>query len=95
MKHIANNIFLRQIHNIEISYSCHRTINSSRGIIRYREDDLDELTDDEICSELAPQGVTCGKRFESKRNGQDIKLNTFRLTFSSLTKDPFAWAFTM
>jgi hypothetical protein len=48
-----------------------------------RDDDLDELTDDEICYELAPQGITHVKRFLSKRNGQEIKLNTFLLTFSS------------
>jgi len=57
-----------QIHNIEISSSPYRTLNSSRGIIRYREDDLDELTDDEICYELVPQGITHVKRFASKRN---------------------------
>ena len=50
------------IHNIDISSSAHRTLNSTRGIIHYRDDDLDELSDDD-------------------RNGQEIKLNTFLLTF--------------
>jgi len=63
-----NLLSLRQIHNIEISSSPYRTLNSTRGIIRYREDDLDELTDDEICYELVPQGITHVKRFVSKRN---------------------------
>ena len=66
-----------------MSSSPHRTLNSSRGIIRYRDDDQDELTDDENCYELAPQGITHAKRFLSKRNGKEIKLNTFLLTFSS------------
>jgi hypothetical protein len=33
-----------------------------------------DQTDDEICAELAPQGVTHVKRFISKRNGQQINL---------------------
>ena len=57
-----NLLSLRQIHNIEISSSPHITLNSSRGIIHYRDDDLDELTNDD-------------------RNGQEIKLNAFLLTF--------------
>ena len=47
-QHPLNLLSLPQIHNIEISSSCHRTLNSSRGIIRYRDDDLYELTNDEI-----------------------------------------------
>jgi len=54
----VNLLALKHIHNIEISSSPHRTLNSSRGIIRYRDDDLSELTDDEICHELTPHGVT-------------------------------------
>ena len=66
----VNLLALKHIHNIEIS-SSHRTLNSSRGIIPYRDDDLSELTD----------GVTHVKCFTSKRNGQVIKLNTFLITF--------------
>ena len=69
-----NLLSLKQIHNIAISSTPHRTLNISRGIIRYRDEDLDDLTDDEICAELAPQGVTHVKRFISKRNGQQINL---------------------
>ena len=72
---------LKQIHNIEISSSPHRILNCSRGIIRYRDDDLAELTDDEICHELSPKGVTHVKRFTSTRDGQVIKLNTLFITF--------------
>ena len=50
----VNLLSLNQIHKIEISSSPHRILNSSRGIIRYRDDDLSELTDDEICHGLAP-----------------------------------------
>jgi hypothetical protein len=66
--------FFTQIHNINISSTPHRTLNTSRGIIRYRDEDLDNLSDEEICKELAPQGVIHVKRFITKRNGQLVKL---------------------
>ena len=52
-----NLLSLKQVHSIAISSTPHRTLSSSRGIIRYREEDLDDLTEEEICEELAPQGV--------------------------------------
>ena len=52
-----NLLSLKQIHNINISSTPHRTLNTSQGIIRYRDEDLDNLSDEEICKELAPQGV--------------------------------------
>jgi hypothetical protein len=52
-----NLLSLKQIHSIAISSTPHRTLNTSRGIIRYRGEDLDDLSDEEICEELATQGV--------------------------------------
>ena len=78
-----NLLALQRIGNVEINSSPHRSLNSSQGIIRYRDDDLSELTDEEICRELAPQGITKVKRFISKKDGQEVKLNTFLLTFNS------------
>jgi hypothetical protein len=52
MYKLVNLLSLKQIHNIEISSSPHRTLNSCRGINHYRGDDLSELTDDEICLHL-------------------------------------------
>ena len=73
---------LKQNQNIPISSTLHRTLNTSRGIIRYRDEDLDNLSDEEICKELAPRGVIHVKRFITKRNGQLVKLNTFLITFN-------------
>jgi len=81
-KQSLNLLSLKHIHNIAISSTPHRTLNTSRGIIRYRDEDLDDLSDKEICEELAPQGVIHVKRFISKRNGQQIKLNTYLITFN-------------
>ena len=77
-----NLLSLNKIHNITISSTPHRTLNTSRGIIRYRDEDLDNLSDEEICKELAPPGVIHVKRFITKRNGQLVKLNTFLITFN-------------
>jgi hypothetical protein len=52
-----NLLALKHVNDINISASPHRTLNSSRGIIRNRDDDLSELTDAEICKELEPQGI--------------------------------------
>ena len=73
---------LKQNQNIPISSTLHRTLNTSRGIMRYRDEDLDNLSDEEICKELAPRGVIHVKRFITKRNGQLVKLNTFLITFN-------------
>jgi hypothetical protein len=40
MYKLVNLLSLKQIHNIEISSSPHRTLNSGRGINHYRDDDL-------------------------------------------------------
>jgi hypothetical protein len=76
-KQSLNLLSLKRIHNITISSTPHRTLNTSRGIIRYRDEDLDNLSDDEICEKLAPQGVIHVKRFIAKR-----KLNSFLITFN-------------
>jgi len=63
---------LKKINSIlyYISSTPHSILNTSRGIIRYRDEDLDDLSDDDICGELALQGVIHVKRIISKRNGQ-------------------------
>ena len=78
-----NLLALKHVNDINISASPHRTLNSSRGIIRYRDDDLSELTDAEISKELEPQGIINVKRFISRKTGQEVKLNTFLITFNT------------
>ena len=78
---LLNLLSLKQIHNITISSTPHRTLNTSRGIILYRDEDLDNLSDGEICEELAHQGVIHVQRFITKRNGQLVKHNTFLTAF--------------
>jgi hypothetical protein len=76
----------------------HQTARSQLGYILYlpgtsfncffydkwrRDDDLSELTDAEICKELEPQGIINVKRFISRKTGQEVKLNTFLITFNT------------
>jgi hypothetical protein len=44
-----NLLSLKQVHSRAISSTPHRTLNISRRIIRYREEDLDDLSDEKIC----------------------------------------------
>ena len=78
---LLNLLSLKQIHNITISFTPHRTLNTSRGIILYRDEDLDNLSDGEIGEELAPRRVIHVQRFITKRNGQLVKHNTFLTIF--------------
>ena len=42
---------------------------------------MSELTDAEICKELEPYDITHVRRFISRKTGQEVKLNTFLITF--------------
>jgi len=57
----------------------HRSLNSSRGIIRCRE--FRDCDDVEVLNALSAQGVTSAKRMLSKRNNVLVPTNTFILNF--------------
>jgi len=57
----------------------HRSLNTSRGVIRCRE--FYDCDDAEVLEALSPQGVTEVKRIISKRNGMLEKTHTFVVTF--------------
>ena len=59
----------------------HRTLNTSKGIMRCP--DLRDCGIDEIKEELKNQGVCEAKRITFKRDGAEIRTNTFVLTFNS------------
>ena len=66
--------------NVGIKASPHRSLNSSKGVIRARE--LRYTDEDEIKQELRPQGVVNVRRMEIKKEGQVIKTDTYILTFN-------------
>ena len=61
----------------------HRSLNTSKGVIRDYHQDLREMSDEEICNELSSQGVSKVSRFILKKEGKEIKTNTLFLTFES------------
>ena len=52
-------------------------------MIRDYHQDLQDMSDDEIKKELAPQGVTKVSRFILKKDNKEIKTNTLFLNFDS------------
>jgi hypothetical protein len=68
------------IQGCPVEVTRHRTLNSSRGIVRCR--DLERCSPDEIAQECASQGVTEVKRFTFKKNGQILQSNTYLFTFN-------------
>ena len=71
------------IGDIKVKVSPHVSLNTSRGILRDREKNLHLLANDVILEGLKSQKVTAVKRFIIKRDGKEIKTNTFLLTFST------------
>ena len=67
-----NLLSLKQVHSIAIFSTPHRTLNTSREIIRYRDEDLADLSDEKICEEPLQDDIHV-KRFTSKINGQTAK----------------------
>ena len=64
-----------------VRVSIHKTLNSSRGVIRCR--DLADMSEVEIRDELKDQGVVGVNRVTLKKEGKVIPTNTLFLTFGS------------
>ena len=69
--------------NMKVSVSEHRTLNTSKGIIKDRT--LKGETEKDICEYLKSQGVIAVKRFTIKKDHEVIETNTLLLTFNSVT----------
>ena len=68
---------------MKVSVSEHRTLNTSKGIIKDRT--LKGETEKDICEYLKNQGVIAVKRFTIKKGHEVIETNTLLLTFNSIT----------
>ena len=66
---------------IKCTISPHKTLNSSKGIIRDRR--LFCCSEEEIKENLASQGVTHVKRITIRRDKEQVKTNTLILTFNN------------
>jgi len=70
-------------HNINVEASAHRTLNSSRGVVRSYE--LSQMTPEELLDELKPHGVTAVKHIMANREGNKVKTRAIILTFDTPT----------
>ena len=68
--------------NLLVQVSEHKTLNSSKGIIRDRA--LKGESDDNIRENLKEQGVIAAKRFKVKKGHDFVDTNTILLTFNSV-----------
>ena len=73
--------------NIDIKVTPHRSLNSSRGVIRCR--DFRECEDAEVLDALRSQGVTALKHIRLRKGDQTEPTNTFILTFATPTPPKF------
>ena len=69
----------------EVKASAHRSLNQSKGVIRDYGRDLFSMSESEIVKEMADQGVENVSRFILKKDGKEIKTNTYFITFSMST----------
>ena len=69
--------------NTEVKATAHRSLNTSKGVIRDYGRDLYSMTESDILKELATQGVENVSQFILKKEGKEIKTNTWFLTFST------------
>jgi len=85
-----NLLKLKKIGETEVEVTPHRTMNTSRGVIR--DEALAELDDKELISCLKGQGVVAAKRFLGKRGGREVRLPTIVLTFGTPELPERVWA---
>jgi hypothetical protein len=76
--------------NQEIKVSPHRSLNTSRGIIRSRE--LRDCSDDEVLEALSGQGVIAVRRIMFKKDDSMEPTNTIILTFGMPTPPKYVKA---
>ena len=69
--------------NTEVKATAHRSLNTSKGVIRDYGRDLYSMTESDILKEFATQGVENVSQFILKKEGKEIKTNTWFLTFST------------
>ena len=74
-----------ELSGIAVTATAHRTLNTSKGVVKDYHKDLFFMSDEDILNELSEQGVTDVSRFFLKKDGQNIKTNTLFITFNTPT----------
>ena len=68
---------MEKILDIPVKVSPHRTLNQSKGIIR--SSDLDEVSEEDLLSEIKDQGVMAVKRIPFTKNGVKLLSHTWEI----------------
>ena len=71
--------------NIDVRATPHRSLNTSKGVIRDHGRDLHDMSEADIVMELREQGVEEVSRFILKKDGKEIRTNTLFVTFRTPT----------
>jgi hypothetical protein len=74
---------IKTIQNIPVSVIPHKTLNTSKGIIKCR--DISMCSEEEILENLLDQGVSNVKRIRVKRNGTLVATHSYILEFKTIT----------
>ena len=72
---------IKNLHQTPIKVEKHRTLNITKGIIHC--DQLQGMSDTDICSELTDQNVSEVYRIQKRQRDQHIPTDTFIITFQS------------
>ena len=74
---------MEKFFNLKVTVSEHRTLNTSKGIIKDRA--LKGEGEKDICDYLKNQGVIAVKRFTIKKEFDTTETNSLLLTFNSVS----------
>ncbi|KAM7309799.1 uncharacterized protein ISCGN_006784 [Ixodes scapularis] len=77
---------LKMIHDLKVTASAHRTLNTIRGVIS--EDDLLTSSEEEIVEGLSTQGVVAAKRIKIRKDGEERLTKHVILTFEKTSLPP-------
>ena len=69
----------------KVKGAAYAPLNRSRGVIRDKQRDFDDLKEEELQKELESQGVTHVKRISIRKNGQTIHTQTYIISFDMPT----------
>ena len=81
---------IRKVGLLEVVVEPHRTLNTSRGVIR--DEALSNMSEGELVDSLRGEGVTGVRFFTGDRNGHPFRHPTVVLTFNSPTPPKQIWA---
>ncbi len=69
--------------DIPVSVSAHRTLNTSKGIVRDRDRLFSDMMEFDIAPEVKDQGVSYVRHFTTRKNNEIQQTNTYLISFST------------